>query len=188
MNSPESLSPLWIFAYGSLIWRPDFEFEEKRVARISGFSRRLWQRSEDHRGTTDTPGRVATLVKDDDGTCQGVIFRISEDRREHVIAKLDQREKGGYDAIVVQAETRDGRTVEAMVYRASEDNELYVGEEDDRETAKVILEASGPSGHNVEYVLRLAEALSDLDLTCEHTFRLANLLVDPDEVFADDPA
>src|SRR5581483_11846825 len=66
---------MWIFAYGSLIFRPDFPWIERRRAFVRGWARRFWQGSPDHRGVPEAPGRVVTLVARD-GFCGGCAYRI----------------------------------------------------------------------------------------------------------------
>jgi cation transport regulator ChaC len=70
---------LWIFGYGSLVWRPSFPFAERRGAWIDGFARRFWQGSTDHRGVPGAPGRVVTLEPDARARCFGVAYRVDDE-------------------------------------------------------------------------------------------------------------
>lgn len=175
----------WLFAYGSLIWRPKFEFEHRVRCYVDGYARRFWQASADHRGTPDAPGRVVTLVPAVDARCWGVAYRIGAAEAPSVIAQLDEREKGGYSRISLTCQTKDRTaqgTLEATTYVAVPTNPLYVGSEPLAQTAQIIRTASGPSGHNAEYALRLAEALLELEAIDDHVFAIANLVSDPDAV------
>lgn len=182
MSAPDDL---WIFGYGSLIFRPDFPFSAKVVGRVMGYERRFWQESTDHRGTPEGPGRVLTLVKNAESYCAGVAYRIPASRRTEILEQLDYREKQGYELIELPFDPRRDEPAPAQVsvYLAKEDNAHFCGPEADGTTAAVIREAVGPSGHNVEYLFRLAEALEELRISDEHVMKLANLVADPDQVF-----
>ncbi|OED37453.1 gamma-glutamylcyclotransferase [Chromatiales bacterium (ex Bugula neritina AB1)] len=179
------MTDLWLFGYGSLIWRPDFEYVEKRVSYIDGWSRRFWQGSHDHRGVPDAPGRVVTLVPDSTGRCTGMVFRITADVAVEVLRQLDYREKNGYerhqvDCHLLPAEPCEGQTtassVRCLVYVASQSNHAFLGEAPLAEIAEQIGRSHGPSGSNREYLLRLAEALRALGLHDEHVFKLEDLV------------
>ncbi len=83
---------VWLFGYGSLIFKVDFPYLESRPASIRGWSRRFWQGSHDHRGTQNNPGRVVTLIEDRDAVCGGIAFLVGAS----VFNQLDVREKNGY--------------------------------------------------------------------------------------------
>ena len=92
---------VWLFGYGSLIWRPDISYVERRPARLHGWERRFWQGSHDHRGVPHRPGRVVTLVEEIAGHCDGVAYLVDAEEVEAIFATLDHREKNGYRRIDV---------------------------------------------------------------------------------------
>jgi cation transport regulator ChaC len=169
---------LWIFGYGSLVWRPAFEHLERRSARLPGWSRRFWQGSPDHRGVPGEPGRVVTLVRDSQAVCWGMAFRVAADRTPDLLHALDLRESGGFVRIHVTVRLDGaGRTdVSAVTYVAEAGNPNYLGPAPPAEMVEQIRRARGTSGTNLEYVLRLAEALRALAAEDEHVFELARLL------------
>jgi glutathione-specific gamma-glutamylcyclotransferase len=173
---------MWLFAYGSLIFRPGFLYRQRVRGYVSGFERRFWQRSTDHRGTPERPGRVVTLVPVADGRCWGVAYELLDVDFEGYVAALDHRESQGYERRVLPFVAQDRQfsgTYDATVYVAPPGNPHFHGEQSMAELSAVIRESVGPSGHNAEYVLNLADALSDLDITDPHVFELANWVSDP---------
>ena len=110
MNETGIPDSVWVFGYGSLIWRPAIAFRERRVARIRGWTRRFWQGSHDHRGLPDAPGRVVTLVPEPGAWCEGVAYCIAADLAAATFEGLDHREKNGYQRHDVRLEFRRGGT------------------------------------------------------------------------------
>ena len=170
--------PLWVFGYGSLVWRPSFEFEERRPAYIRGFARRFWQASTDHRGTPDAPGRVVTLVPEPGAQCWGAAYRLSEQQREATLVHLDHREKGGYERHFAPLYFADGRESVTLVYVATAQNQNYLGPAPMEAIAAQVRRSHGPSGANPEYVLKLAAALREMSAHDEHVFELEALLLE----------
>ncbi len=157
---------VWLFGYGSLIYLVDFPYLESRPASISGWSRRFWQGSHDHRGTEENPGRVVTLIEEADAICGGVAYLVEAP----VFRQLDLREKNGYLRVATTMTFDDGAHATGLTYIATPDNEAYLGEADEYEIARHICGAAGPSGPNDEYLLELAQALRDLGLHDQHVF------------------
>ncbi len=171
---------MWVFGYGSLVWRMDLPFQERRPATLSGFARRFFQQSPDHRGTPEAPGRVVTLVAEEGARLSGVVYRIAEEDREAVLAALDHREKAGYDRLEIEvaaasAEAADGReTLCALIYVGRESNPGFAPGTDD-EIAAIVARSVGPSGPNLEYVERLSLALAELGAPDPYVDRIAAL-------------
>jgi cation transport protein ChaC len=163
---------VWLFGYGSLIYKVDFPYIERRPATIRGWSRRLWQGSHDHRGSLDHPGRVASLVPEHDAVCTGMAYRVTPATFEH----LDHREKNGYLRFAMTLHFENGEPAEGIVYIANESNAAWLGPASEAAIARQAARAAGPSGSNREYVLKLAEALRELGADDPHVFGVeANL-------------
>jgi len=169
---------LWIFGYGSLIWRSDFAYVERRPARLRAFVRRFWQGSTDHRGVPGAPGRVVTLVPEPAGACDGVAYRVAAEREEEVLAQLDRRERGGYVRREVRLELASprGEAKRAIVWIAEPGNPNYLGRASLDAIAAQVARSAGPSGPNPEYVLRLAQALAALGVDDPEVSALAERL------------
>lgn len=167
---------VWLFGYGSLIYKVDFPYLESRSARITGWVRRFWQASHDHRGTPDAPGRVLTLVEQPGATCVGIAYRVTPDVFDH----LDHREKNGYLRLETDLEfiepPAEGTRTRGLFYRATEQNEAWLGKASEEAIAGQIAGATGPSGTNADYVLRLDSALRALNADDPHVSRIARLL------------
>lgn len=171
------MSDIWIFGYGSLIWRPDFPHREAQIADLPGWARRFWQGSTDHRGVPGAPGRVVTLVSAPAEVCRGMAYRVGADERETVMANLDHREKGGYCRIDAELILAPGaERVPGIAYLANPENPNYLGPATLDAIAAQVRASHGPSGANLDYVLKLAEALRAIGADDRHVFDLAETL------------
>ena len=173
---------MWIFGYGSLVWRPAFPHAERRHGYVAGWRRRFWQGSTDHRGVPGAPGRVVTLLAAPvSERCWGTVYRVEPGREDAVLATLDHREQGGYVRRRVDVVHAQGVIPDALVYMATPANRNWLGAAPLATIAAQVLSAVGPSGSNVEYVLRLADALSAMeDAEDDHVEALARLVCSGD--------
>ena len=163
---------VWLFGYGSLMWRPGFAYSERSPALLAGYARRFWQGSHDHRGAPNAPGRVVTLVPAANEVCAGAAYLISKDAAEQVFVALDHREKNGYRRHNVSLLLADEREVQGLVYIASEHNHAFLGPAPVLEMARQIQRSTGPSGSNKEYLYQLAASLRVLGAHDPHVFEL----------------
>lgn len=173
---------MWLFGYGSLIWRPGFAYEDRREGFIEGWARRFFQSSTDHRGVPGAPGRVVTLVPRVGAYTWGVAYKIAAADEEAILDQLDYREKGGYERHDVRVYTRTEEEFDALIYIGTPGNPNWGGPADAQEIARIVHTAVGPSGTNIEYVTELAGALRAMDVEDYHVFAvdaaLRNLMED----------
>ncbi|OTF81187.1 hypothetical protein BLA29_000675 [Euroglyphus maynei] len=147
---------VWVFAYGSLIWNPGFEYKKVIIGSIRGYSRRFFQGSDQHRGSPESLGRVATLIEDEQGSTWGLAFLIADDQT--ALEYLKQRESsiGGYTTIMTTFYPKDQRikeSIQTLVYIALPCNRLFLGPS--QQLAIEIAQAKGFCGYNVEYLAKL---------------------------------
>lgn len=167
---------VWVFGYGSLIYKADFPYLQRRPAHIAGWARRFWQGSHDHRGTPDAPGRVATIIPEPGTVCHGMAYLIAPEVFEH----LDYREKNGYLRVALEIAFDDveGDAAEGVVYIARADNAAFLGAASEADIARHIAGAAGPSGPNRDYLNQLASALRELGKHDEHVFAIEQYLAE----------
>ena len=163
---------VWLFGYGSLIFKADFPYLERRPASITGWTRRFWQGSHDHRGTETAPGRVVTLVPAAGAVCHGMAYLVTPEEFAH----LDHREKNGYLRLAIDIAFDDGDSVEGLVYIATHENAAFLGPASEHAIARQIAAARGPSGPNSEDLLELAAALRALGKDDAHVFEIERQL------------
>ena len=143
---------LWVFGYGSLMWRPGFEFEEKQLAVVRGYHRALCVYSHVHRGTPERPGLVLGL--DRGGSCKGVAFRVRDTAAEATIAYLRAREQVTmvYREIILRAVLADGRIVRVVSYAVDRRHGQYAGTLELPDLERLVGQGVGVSGANPDYV------------------------------------
>ena len=145
-------------------------------ANASGWSRRFWQGSHDHRGTPEYPGRVLSLVRMRDEICKGRVFGIAKDDVDNTLMSLDYREKNGYERQLLKVYTQELGHIDALTYIAPANNVAWLGDATDQIIADQIRCSVGPSGSNKDYVLSLHQALLDEGIHDEHVKAIAGLL------------
>jgi cation transport protein ChaC len=151
-------SDLWVFGYASLIWRPEFDFVEQRMARVHGWHRALRMWSHINRGTPECPGLVFALLSG--GSCHGVVYRVPQAQVAEMLPKLWQREMvtGVYDPKWLHCQT-DAGPVRALAFTLSRQSPSYTGELPQPDYAKIFSAACGRFGTTLDYARQTYECL-----------------------------
>jgi cation transport protein ChaC len=160
-EAKSSTSDLWVFGYGSLIWRPGFDYVERLPARLVGEHRALCVYSFDHRGTPERPGLVLGL--DRGGACRGIAFRVAARRRDATIAYLRDREQttNVYREVMrsVWLDNEPRQRISALTYVVDRGHVQYAGRLPLPEQLRIVQQGHGRSGHNRDYVLSTVKAI-----------------------------
>ena len=166
----------WVFGYGSLIWRPGFPFIRQAPALLNGAHRSLCIYSHRHRGTEALPGLVFGLVRG--GSCRGMGFEVESGRWPEVVDYLREREldKGVYRETLRPVRVDGVGSVDALAFVVDERHSQYAGRLEIAEQARLVRQARGESGPNVEYVLETARTLRAMGIRDRYLDELVDVL------------
>jgi cation transport protein ChaC len=153
----------WVFGYGSLMWRPGFDFVERSGATLHGLRRAFCIYSVHHRGSYERPGLVLGLIGG--GLVRGVAYRVAEADWPSVYAYLCEREQPTetYEEAFVGVELADGRPVQALTFLSDRAHPQWAGDLDLEAQARLIAGAAGLSGRNIDYLRDLVVHLREAD-------------------------
>ncbi len=161
------MSDLWIFGYGSLIWRPGFPYRASYAARLHGYHRSLCVYSHVHRGTPERPGLVMGL--DRGGSCRGIAYHVDDAHHDEVLRYLREREQATMVYLerlqpVHLLDRGEGlpHSVTAVTYCVDRTHIQYAGSLSREDQLALVEGAVGQSGENPEYVIETAAALERL--------------------------
>ena len=167
--------PVWLFAYGSLMWKPELPAIEQRVATVYGWHRRfcMWQWR--HRGTRERPNLMLALERG--GCCHGVVQRLSSRGLREQLAQLWKREMigRGYHARWVQANTPAG-PVHAIAFVIRRESPRYAGRLPDETVADYMAGACGYAGSAAEYLLHTWQAAERVGVRDRYLHRMQALV------------
>ncbi|TCP38876.1 gamma-glutamylcyclotransferase [Rhodovulum marinum] len=158
---------LWVFGYGSLLWKPGFPVAERRLARLDGWHRSFCMRSIHHRGTETEPGLVLALDAAPGACCHGVVLRAEPGTEDATLAYLREREliSSAYfetELDVVFEDGSDGLT--SVAYVIDPDHVQYCGGLPLEDQAQIIARARGGMGPNDEYLFNTVDHLAELGI------------------------
>ncbi|WP_108522704.1 gamma-glutamylcyclotransferase [Bradyrhizobium algeriense] len=172
-------SDVWLFGYGSLLWKPVCEFSESRIATVRGWHRAFCYRVARFRGTRDKPGLMLAL--DRGGSCKGMIFKLPPDQVSASLNALFRREMMVKPAANVPrwmtAETDEG-PIRALSIVVNRESPHYSGTLALEEAANILASAAGHWGSCAEYLRETVFRLEELGIHDESLWRLQALVAE----------
>ena len=158
--------PLWVFGYGSLMWNPGFPFRQRVLATLPGYARTFCMRSIHHRGTEADPGLVLALDKHPELVCRGLAYAVTPEDSAETLDYLREREliSSAYLEKRLEIDLDDRGRVEAVAYVVDPHHVQYCGSLPLEEQARIIAQAVGGRGPNVEYLHNTVEHLVELGI------------------------
>ena len=165
---------LWLFGYGSLIWRPDFPFRERRGALLHGWHRALKMWSAVNRGTPECRGLVFGLLTG--GSCKGMVFRVPGEQGRQTLTELWKREMvtGVYDPRWLPLRTAQG-PVRALAFTLSRHSPNHTGELSDAQYRAIFATATGRFGTTRDYAHATYASLREMGIEDKALARILRL-------------
>ncbi|MEH6415497.1 gamma-glutamylcyclotransferase [Pseudomonas sp. CGJS7] len=165
LSNRDESAPVWLFAYGSLMWNPLVEFEEVQAATLEGWQRQFSIRLTSGRATVESPGRMLSLGPG--GRTEGIAFRISDQNleRELKVAWVREMVAGFYAPKWMPVQLENGTIANALVFAGCADHPMYEVDSSSQTVAQVVLNAKGYLGSNADYVHQLQASLAELGIS-----------------------
>ena len=168
-------APVWIFAYGSLMWNPEMRFDERLPARIHGYHRAFCLYSPEYRGTREKPGLVLGL--DRGGSCRGIAYRLAQASLATEIDRIWTREMTGfvYHMTPLGISTARGN-IGGYAFTVRRDSRDYAGRLPLDVAARIIAASCGDRGRNSDYLASTARHLEELGIADSALHRIERLV------------
>ena len=165
----------WVFAYGSLMWSPEFPVAERVIAQVDGWRRSFCLRSIRHRGTPTEPGLVLGLDANPGHICSGVALRVEAGLWPEVVTALRAREMvtEAYFETRLPLQLADGRRAEGLTYVMRRDHWQYAAGLSPAQQAEIIAAAQGGRGPNADYLYNTVAHLDQLGIPDDDLAELA---------------
>ncbi len=177
--------PLWVFAYGSLIWNPEFEIAEQRRAIAHGWHRAFCYRLTRWRGTRELPALMLAL--DRGGSCTGIAYRLPSSDKRRQVAKLLEREIDANPPTNIPRwldVVAGGERLKALAFVASPKGSAYAGRQPLAEVARVLSRAAGHWGTAAQYAFRTIGKLEEHGIRDRNLWQIQKLMATEIRVIA----
>jgi len=169
----EQEAGFWVFAYGSLIWKPEFVPVEERLAYAPGWHRAFALKLTRWRGTPERPGLMLTL--DRGGSCRGIAYRLQEGDLRETLERLLRREMSANPPSNVPRwiwlKTSKG-SLKALAFTVSRNAPAYAGGLSTGEVVEALATAVGHWGSCAEYLHNTVTHLEDKGIRDGRLWRL----------------
>ncbi|MER9391638.1 MULTISPECIES: gamma-glutamylcyclotransferase [unclassified Mesorhizobium] len=171
--------PLWLFGYGSLIWKPEIDYVEDRVALARGWHRSFCMNMTRWRGTKDSPGLMMAL--DRGGQCKGVAFRLTDNNRREQLGRLFRREvtlkPTSYRPRMLKLASEAG-PLRALAFVINRNGLTYSGPLDEGKVVERLATSCGHWGSGADYLYNTVKNLEERGIHDRHLWRLQRLVAE----------